>query len=49
MDEQTARKGLTLLRVACWAGNHQQLVRYYESAGSLQQSCLIATVSPGSF
>jgi GNAT superfamily N-acetyltransferase len=26
-------RGLTLLRVDCWAGGHQQLVRYYESAG----------------
>jgi GNAT superfamily N-acetyltransferase len=26
-------KGLTLLRVDCWAGGHRQLVRYYESAG----------------
>lgn len=26
-------RGLSLLRVDCWAGGHQQLVRYYESAG----------------
>ena len=26
-------RGLRLLRVDCWAGGHQQLVRYYESAG----------------
>lgn len=26
-------RGLTLLRVDCWAGGHQQLVKYYESAG----------------
>ena len=25
--------GFSLLRVDCWAGGHQQLVRYYESAG----------------
>jgi GNAT superfamily N-acetyltransferase len=26
-------RGQSLLRVDCWAGGHQQLVRYYESAG----------------
>jgi GNAT superfamily N-acetyltransferase len=26
-------RGLSLLRVDCWAGGHQQLVRYYESTG----------------
>ena len=26
-------RGLSLLRVDCWAGGQQQLVRYYESAG----------------
>lgn len=26
-------RGLSLLRVDCWAGGDQQLVRYYESAG----------------
>jgi GNAT superfamily N-acetyltransferase len=26
-------RGLSLLRVDCWAGGHQQLVSYYESAG----------------
>lgn len=26
-------RGLSLLRVDCWAGGRQQLVRYYESAG----------------
>ena len=27
-------RGLTLLRVDCWAGGLQQLVQYYKSAGS---------------
>ena len=26
-------RGRTLLRVDCWAGGHQALVRYYEGAG----------------
>ena len=26
-------RGLSLLRVDCWAGGNRQLVRYYESAG----------------
>ncbi|MFI0483249.1 GNAT family N-acetyltransferase [Actinomadura sp. 9N215] len=44
---EAAERGITLLRVQCWAGGDQGLVRYYERAGFVQSGRIKSTFLEG--